>query len=92
MTYIGEQGLHLSATQKMKIGLTRLLVSNPKVVVFDVDAILESETDAEFRGRVLETISKMAHAMVTVIVVSTRQELVDVANVVCYIGEHCQTS
>jgi ABC-type protease/lipase transport system fused ATPase/permease subunit len=87
MTYVGEQGLHLSATQKTKLALARLLVSNPKVVIFDVDAALESETDDEFRARVLEAISKMAHAMVTVIVVSTRQELIDVADVVCSVGE-----
>jgi ABC-type transport system involved in cytochrome bd biosynthesis fused ATPase/permease subunit len=127
MTAVGEHGMYLSTTQKMKLALARMLLSKvtssfpsfslcfplsllsspaplfpllshlsppfqltlpkPRVAVFDVDCVIESETDLEFRTRILDVVAKMANTQITVIVVTHNDTLVNLADVVCCVGE-----
>lgn len=88
MTAVGEQGMSLSSTQKLKIALARLLLCNPRVVVFDIDFVLDSETDLEFRQIVLDVVVKMAKkANLVVVAVTHHPDMVRIADVVCHIGQ-----
>lgn len=87
MTIVGEHGLHLSSSQKTRIALARLFLSNPKVVIFDVDCVIESETDVDFRDLVLGAISNMAKSNVTVIVLTSSKRLLEMADIICAVGE-----
>ena len=87
MTSVGENGTHLSTTQKLKIGLARMLLCAPRIAVFDIDCLIDSETDTEFRARVLEIVTKMAKKPnFTVIVLTHHPAVVEMADVVCCVG------
>eukprot|EP00026_Physarum_polycephalum_P005887 Phypoly_transcript_05926.p1 GENE.Phypoly_transcript_05926~~Phypoly_transcript_05926.p1 ORF type:complete len:530 (+),score=50.62 Phypoly_transcript_05926:267-1856(+) len=87
MTSVGENGTHLSSTQKLKLSLARMLLSSPRIGVFDIDWLMESETDVEFRTLVLEIVTKMAKkANLAVIMLTNHRHVVEMADVVCCVG------
>ena len=87
MTSVGENGTHLSSTQKLKLALARMLLRAPRIAVFDIDYAVESETDVEFRTRVLEVVAKMAkRAKLAVIVLTHHPRVMEMADVVCCVG------
>ncbi len=83
-TDIGEKGNKLSGGQRQRIGLARAVYGNPRFLVLDEP---NSNMDGEAELELLQLIERLKHAGTTLIVVTHKPNLVEVADKVLVLHE-----
>jgi PrtD family type I secretion system ABC transporter len=83
-TDIGEKGSKLSGGQRQRVGLARAIYKNPKYLVLDEP---NSNMDGEAEIELIKLINVLKQEAVTVIVITHKPNLVDVADNVLVLHE-----
>ncbi len=84
LTVLGPRGVGLSAGQRQRLGLARVLGSTAPVLLLDEPT---AHLDAENERRVLAALVRRARQGATVVVTGHHRAVVDVADTVVTVGE-----
>lgn len=84
LTVLGPRGVGLSAGQRQRLGLARVLGSTASVLLLDEPT---AHLDSESERRVLAALVSRARAGVTVVVTSHHRAVLDAADAVISVGE-----
>ncbi|MBO1925629.1 ATP-binding cassette domain-containing protein [Staphylococcus epidermidis] len=80
-TLIGERGIRLSGGQKQKLDLTRNIIKNPPVLLFDEAT---SNLDSESEKKIQMTIDKL-NGYKTIVIVAHRLSTIKSANQIIFL-------
>jgi ABC-type protease/lipase transport system fused ATPase/permease subunit len=83
-TNIGERGARLSGGQRQRLGMARALYGNPKFLVLDEP---NSNLDGQSELELLEILKELKQQQVTVVVISHKPNLVEIADKVLALHE-----
>lgn len=78
-TVVGERGLKLSGGEKQRIGIARVILKNPRILVFDEAT---SSLDSHSEQQILEALKQVAEKHTTLVIAHRLSTVIDADNIV----------
>ncbi len=78
-TTVGERGLKLSGGEKQRIAITRVILKNPKILVFDEAT---SSLDSHSEQQILNALKRVAERHTTLVIAHRLSTVIDADNII----------